>query len=240
MMLMTSSQRQAFLRVVALVLFLPSLLRSSRNRRTRRIRLSLCRRSLWRSFYSAFCVLVKYQTSRILKFLLQEKPFLLQEAQNDLKALQASKKAQKAKAKGKASEKAKEDDAPQEKTIESHEKDSDKGVGKAKANSLKSRRSSKQKEVAGKLKASKAVSKTKAARASTPKMAADASGVEVEPEPSDKGEQDKPKKRKYDVVVPTFRTCEVVPYGTRNEAGLKLKKPFITEDKKVQAIHCEF
>jgi hypothetical protein len=171
---------------------------------------------------------------------------MLQEAQNDLKSLQVGKKAQKAKAKAQASKKQKEDEKQQDKNFESQEEDSEQAVEKEKARRLKSRRSSKRNKDAPKPQASKknpktrAAPKKKAAGKSTPTTDAIASDVGDEPVPSDEGAKAQPKKRKYDVVVPKFRTCEIVPYGSRNEAGLKLKKQFVLEDKKAQAICCEF
>ena len=41
--------------------------------------------------------------------------------------------------------------------------------------------------------------------------------------------------RKHNFDIGTYRTCEVVPYSTRNTVGLKLKKGFVGEDGKVQA-----
>ena len=148
---------------------------------------------------------------------------MLQAAQNDLKNVQAAAKKAKAKAKGKAAVVTKEggedkDGAidPEEDAIqaeETKEKATPKAKGKARA------KSSSKKEAAPKAEA-------------TPKVKAKAS-------PRQGSAEGESRKRKYDVVIQQFKTCQIVPYGSRNEAGLKLKPDYVLEDKKIQATHHE-
>ena len=49
-------------------------------------------------------------------------------------------------------------------------------------------------------------------------------------------ESKKGRKWDYGIEIPTFETCQVVVYGSRNEVGLKLKDKYIGEDGKKQAL----
>lgn len=43
------------------------------------------------------------------------------------------------------------------------------------------------------------------------------------------------RKAEVGIHIPTYHTCEIIPYWSRNEVGLKLLPQYVGEDKKVQA-----
>lgn len=72
--------------------------------------------------------------------------------------------------------------------------------------------------------------KAKAKAKAQASAGSDVAGNEEEMPQSKKG-----RKWDYGIQIPTFMTCQVVVYGSRNEVGLKLKDACIGEDGKKQA-----